>query len=198
MRGYSYLRKAADKGDVNACFFVGFSFHKGLHENDNPNAAVPTTSKPGEGGNQLCEKDISQCLNYLERAAAGGHSKALLYLHQMYKNADGVEKDMTKAKDCLIKAMRLGDPEALFIRGNQYYSGEDGEEVDKEKALKMFLDAGARGNADAMCSAGAMIYNGEGQERDLKKAFEVYTNAASLGSLPALKNVYINDDDINE
>ena len=154
-------------GDVNACFFIGFSFHKGLHENDNPNAAVPTTSKPGEGGTELCAKDITQCLTYLERAATGGHSKALLYLHQMYKNADGVEKDLTKSKDYLIKAMRLGDPEALFIRGNQFYAGEDGEEVDKEKALKMFLDAGARGNADAMCSAGAMIYNGEGQERDL-------------------------------
>ena len=183
-------------GDVNACFFIGFSFHKGLHENDNPNAAVPTTSKPGEGGTELCAKDISQCLAYLERAATGGHSKALLYLHQMYKNADGVEKDLTKSKDYLIKAMRLGDPEAMFIRGNQFYAGEDGEEVNKEKALKMFLDAGARGNADAMCSAGAMIYNGEGQERDLKKAFEVYTNAASLGSLPALKNVGVKVIDI--
>lgn len=165
------------------------SFHRGLFENDNPNAAVPTTSKPGEGGRQLCEKDMKKSLGYLERAAQGGHSKAQLYLHQMYKNGDGVEKDLAKAKDYLVLAMRQGDPEALFIRGNQYYAGEDGESVDKKKALQYFLDAGARGSADAMCSAGAMIYNGEGQEKDLKKAFEVYTQAASLGSLAAIKNV---------
>ena len=29
-----------------------------------------------------------------------------------------------KAQDYLIRAMRQGDPEALFIRGNQLYSGE--------------------------------------------------------------------------
>lgn len=179
-------------GDISACYFLGFSYHKGLFENDNPNAPVPTTSKPGEGGSKLCEKDITKCLEYLEKAASGGHTKAQLYLHQMYKTADGVEKDLAKAKDYLIRAMRQGDPEALFIRGNQFYAGEDGEPVDKAKALKLFLDAGERGSADAMCSAGAMIYNGEGQEKDLKKAFEVYTNAASLGSLAAVKNVVLN------
>ena len=65
----------------------------------------------------------------------------------------------------------------------------DGVKVDKKEALKLFLEAGKRGNADAMCSAGAMVYNGEGQEKDLKKAFELYTDAASLGSLAAVKNV---------
>ena len=193
MKGFGYLRRAAELGDISACYFLGFSYHKGLYENDNPNAPVPTTSKPGEGGSKLCEKDITKCLEYLEKAASGGHSKAQLYLHQMYKTADGVEKDLAKAKDYLIRAMRQGDPEALFIRGNQFYAGEDGEPVDKAKALKLFLDAGERGSADAMCSAGAMIYNGEGQEKDLKKAFEVYTNAASLGSLAAVKNVLLNE-----
>ena len=70
----------------------------------------------------------------------------------------------------------------------------DGVQVDKKQALELFLEAGKRGNADAMCSAGAMVYNGEGQERDLKKAFEIYTNAASLGSLAAVKNVWMIDD----
>lgn len=70
----------------------------------------------------------------------------------------------------------------------------DGVQVDKKQALELFLEAGKRGNADAMCSAGAMVYNGEGQERDLKKAFEIYTNAASLGSLAAVKNVWMAAD----
>ena len=48
----------------------------------------------------------------------------MLYLYQMYHNGDGVEKDLTRAEDYLVKAMRTGDPEALFIRGNQLYSGE--------------------------------------------------------------------------
>ena len=88
MKGFNYLKKAADQGDVSACYFLGFSHHRGLFENDNPNAKVPTTSKPGEGGAKLCEKDVK------------------------------------KAQDYLIRAMRQGDPEALFIRGNQLYSGE--------------------------------------------------------------------------
>ena len=54
MKGFNYLKKAADQGDVSACYFLGFSHHRGLFENDNPNAKVPTTSKPGEGGAKLC------------------------------------------------------------------------------------------------------------------------------------------------
>ena len=121
------------------------------------------------------------------------------YGNRLLENGEEVEKNLRKAQDYLIRAMRQGDPEALFIRGNQLYSGEwarregvrrrNGEEKDLKRALQLFLDAGARGSADAMCSAGAMVYNGEGQEKDLKKAFQIYSDAASLGSLPALKNV---------
>ena len=123
-KGFAYLKKAADMGDVSACYFLGFSHHRGLFENDNPNAQVPTTSKPGEGGAQLCEKDLTKALSYLEKAGDGGHSKALLYLYQMFSNGEEVEKNLRKAQDYLIRAMRQGDPEALFIRGNQLYSGE--------------------------------------------------------------------------
>ena len=200
VRGFAYLKRAADLGDISACYFLGFAYHKGLFENDNPNAAVPTTSKEGEGGEKLCEQDIAKCCEYLEKAAKGGHSKAHIYLHQMYYNGDGVEKNPSKSHDHLILAIRIGDPEAMFIYGNQLYTGEyslfyvlwrysEGVKKDLKAALEYFLQAGARGNADAMCSAGAMIYNGEGQEKDLKKAFEVYSNAASLGSLAAIKNV---------
>lgn len=111
-------------GDISACYFLGFAYHKGLFENDNPNAQVPTTSKPGEGGNRLCEADIPKCLEYLEKAAKGGHSKAHIYIYQMFHTGEGVEKDLSKAQDHLIQAMRQGDPEALFIRGNQLYTGE--------------------------------------------------------------------------
>ena len=63
-------------------------------------------------------------MEYLSKAVQGGHSKAMLYLHQMYRNGDGVEKNALKSNDYLMMAMRTGDPEALFIRGNQLYSGE--------------------------------------------------------------------------
>ena len=46
-KGFAYLKKAADMGDVSACYFLGFSHHRGLFENDNPNAQVPIR------GNQL-------------------------------------------------------------------------------------------------------------------------------------------------
>ena len=81
-------------------------------------------SKPGEGGAQLCEKDIPKAINYLEKAANRGHSKASIYLHQMFRSADGVDKDIPRAQRYLLQAMRTGDPEALFIRANQLYAGE--------------------------------------------------------------------------
>ena len=43
---------------------------------------------------------------------------------KIYSNGEEVEKNLRKAQDYLIRAMRQGDPEALFIRGNQLYSGE--------------------------------------------------------------------------
>ena len=124
VRGFTYLKRAADLGDISACYFLGFAYHKGLFENDNPNAAVPTISKEGEGGEKLCEQDIAKCCEYLEKAAKGGHSKAHIYLHQMYYNGDGVEKNLAKSHDHLILAIRIGDPEAMFIYGNQLYTGE--------------------------------------------------------------------------
>ena len=46
------------------------------------------------------------------------------YGNRLLENGEEVEKDLRKAQDYLIRAMRQGDPEALFIRGNQLYSGE--------------------------------------------------------------------------
>lgn len=124
MKGFRYIERAAKLGDISACYFLGFAHHHGLFEHDNPNAAQPTTAKPGEGGARLCEADAGRCMEYLSRAVQGGHSKAMLYLHQMYRNGDGVAKDAQKSNDYLQMAMRTGDPEALFIRANQLYTGE--------------------------------------------------------------------------
>lgn len=51
----------------------------------------------------LVEKDYAKALDYLNKAAAKGNTRAMYELYQMYLKGEGVKPDFILAKDWLRK-----------------------------------------------------------------------------------------------
>ena len=61
--------------------------------------------------------------------------------------------------------------------------------LDYNAALEDFVSAASAGNADAAISAGAMLYSGDVVPQDRRRAFELYQEAAELGSKDGWRNL---------
>ena len=167
------FERAVDMGDADAMFFLGVN----LLSVDNASS----------------DHQRQRGLNLIDWAATAGHAGALNYLALFYLNGDAgldISPCLTEEfVDRLNLAADAGESDALFLRGHCYYSGEDGYEQDLLAALEDFVTAAKAGNADAAISAGAMLYQGEAVPQDRRRAFELYQEAAELGSKDGWRNL---------
>ena len=167
------FERAVDMGDADAMFFLGVN----LLSIDNASS----------------DHQRQRGLNLIDWAATAGHAGALNYLALFYLNGDAsldISPCLTEEfVDRLNLAADAGDSDALFLRGHCYYSGEDGYAQDLLAALEDFVTAAKAGNADAAISAGAMLYQGEAVPQDRRRAFELYQEAAELGSKDGWRNL---------
>jgi len=135
-------------------------------------------------------------LGLIDNAANIGHCGALYYLAILYLNGDervDVEPcpttEFVERLDCAADA---GDSDALYLRAHCLYHGEDGYEQDYAAALDNFVQSAEAGNADAAISAGAMLHRGGLGgviQRDRRRAFELYQEAAELGNVEGWRNL---------
>ena len=132
-------------------------------------------------------------LNLIDQAATIGHAGALHYLSLFHLNGDSSLSvspcSSAEFVDRLNLAADAGDSDALFLRGHCYYNGEDGYAQNYNSALGDFISASSAGNADAAISAGAMLYQGDVVPQDRRRAFELYQEAAELGSKDGWRNL---------
>jgi TPR repeat protein len=113
-----WLRKAADRGDVDAMFEMAerYLYFDGF-------------------GETLDHKKASE---WYERASGCGHAHATYELAwcYLYKEGDGVEKNEAKAVELYFKAAELGSGIAAWDLGLFYEQGLCGVAVNKKEALK--------------------------------------------------------------
>ncbi len=133
-----------------------------------------------EGVEKDHKKVLEYALEYLKKAAEGGHVEACLSLGVLYFEGDGVKQDYQKAAKYLQKAADEGSAEAYGALGGMYYEGK-GVEQDYQKALEYYKKAADMGDADACHNLGLMYEKGEGVERDLQEAEEYFKKARKLG-----------------
>jgi len=182
--------KAINLGDMDAMYFVGVQYLWADDKEDcgdlinKQNDDIATVRKRLEG------------LGLVETAAKLGHGGALHHLALLNRNGDEELKiapcDDNKFKDLLDKAADAGDTDALFLRAHCLLNGEDGYNRDPAMALGGFLEAAEGGHADAAVSAGAMLHRGGfggTVQRDRRRAFELYQEAAELGSIEGWRNL---------
>lgn len=143
-------------------FFVTFAAHQG-------NAAAQVNLGSGFALGHFGAPDLIKAREWLEKAAAQGHSKAQFLLLAM-----GAER---------------GDAEAQVKLGWLYMLG-DGVSQDEVIARYWWEKAAAQGNADAEYKLGVLSTPSlKSVPRDFTEALEWYKKAAAHGSVNAQESI---------
>ena len=183
-KALQYFLKAVAMGDADAMYFVGVHFLS--FEGDL--ADVAELRKRGE---RLIRSAAAA------RKEDGGHGGALYYLALLCRGGDpglGIEPCSDADFASLLgRAAEAGDADALNLRAHCLYHGQEGYARDYAAALDGFLQAAKAGSADAAISAGAMYwrggFDGASIRRDQRRAFELYQEAAEMGSTEGWRNL---------
>jgi TPR repeat protein len=115
-----------------------------------------------------------------EKIAEKGLSLSLRGLGCLYRDGDGVERNIKKAKKRFKKAAEKGDAYSMRYLGCLYRDG-DGVEKDIKKAIEYFERAAEKDDAYSMRYLGCFYRDGDGVEKDIKKAIEYFERAAEKG-----------------
>lgn len=196
-----WYEKAADNGNTQAEYFLGYMYQEGLGVEKNYSKAREHYEKAAADGivgaqNNLAymyihglgvEKDYAKAIEWYEKAAAAGNAQAQHSLGIMYQNGEGVEQDYSKAAEWYKKAADNGNPNAQGSLAYMYAYGY-GVEKDQAKAIEWLKKAAEGGNVHAQNNLGVMYEKGSGVEQDYTKAMEWYKKAADNGNSAAKEN----------
>lgn len=122
-KAWKWYLKAAEAGDSEGEYYVGYFYQEGKHVKRNTTFAI----------------------NYYEKAAKKGFSKALTAIANCYDCGIGYHKDKDKAMVYYKLAAEKGDAEAQCILGLHLQNG-DGCEKDVVAAADWFWKASTQGS----------------------------------------------------
>ncbi len=209
-----FRRGAMELNDIDASYFLGVQYitlfgtipDDGIVEKDIPHAPIVLDVM---AQNNLPSATELRRVGYemIQKASVESHGGASYYLSLLHRNGDiglGIQPSIPKFQHYLDLACEGSalDSDALYLRAHCIYHNEDGYGRSSKAsissgshylkdALRDFMKAGQAGNPNGYISAGAMLHNGHGKiiERDQRKAFELYQEAAEMGSKDGWRNV---------
>lgn len=115
-----------------------------------------------------------------ENSAKGGNVNALFYLGSCYRDGNRVEQDFKKSFELTLASAEKGHRDAENNTGCNYYNGL-GVVKNLKKSFEFCSKAVSKGTRVGACFLlGLFYYQGDesfGLEKDLKKAFELFTLA---------------------
>lgn len=136
---YKWLNKALLKGSVEAMNHFRIIGTKSRTD-------FRTKEEIYESAKSLIAKQQTEiALPYLEVAALEGYLPAILDLYEMYKYGKGVDLDLLKAHEILIKYQDLKFPDVYYLLGQIYELGE-GVDSSYVKAAKYYALASEAGH----------------------------------------------------
>ncbi len=144
----AWFRKAAEQGDADAQYSLGFMYRKG--------EGVP--------------KDAQHGAAWIKKAAEQRHAYAQYSLGFMYKEGEGVSKDAQQAVAWFRKAAEQGHADAQNQLGRMYGKGE-GVPKDDQQSAEWYHKAAEQGDADAQHSLSFRYRLGEGVPKDDQSAY---------------------------
>ncbi len=113
-------------------------------------------------------------MKWYRKAAEQGHASAQFALAEMYKNGDGVARDLQEALRWYRKAAEQGQPGAQLLLGVMYEGGT-GVPVDMAEAAHWYRLSAGNGDARAQLLLGNLYNAGQGVPRDAVAAYALYT-----------------------
>ena len=138
------ITRAAKEGHVEAQFFLGFIYDKGL--------GTP--------------KNHDRAAKWYARAAEQGHLDAQIKLGDAYQNGKGVPQDHSRAIRWHTSAAEQGHAEAQFVLGLTYECRKD-----HAQAAHWYTRAAKQGHVEAQYFLSVMYRNGEGVHSDKVQAY---------------------------
>tara|TARA_R110001592_G_scaffold44644_4_gene143390 strand:+ start:11011 stop:11961 length:951 start_codon:yes stop_codon:yes gene_type:complete len=136
----------------------------------------------------VVEKDIEKSFALCEQAAINGQVPAQAHLGTKYRLGIGVGRDLEEAIMWYQRAAAQGDMAALSSLGNIYVSEEGGN--DYVKAHDYWSAAAALGDVNSIFNLAILFHRGAGEYKaDIQQAIELYTAAATAGSIEAMANL---------
>lgn len=103
-----------------------------------------------------------------------------LDLYKQYRDGDGVEKNLDKAKEFLFKSADQGSPDAMHFIGDNYNEGGEGFPTDFKLARKWFEAGAQKGEGHCFGHLGGMYLEGIGGDKNIEKGLEYYRKACDL------------------
>lgn len=104
------------------------------------------------------------------------------YLATMFRNGDGVPRDINKASAWYEKAAMSGANHPVAVDAmtqlSILYRGQSGHAKDMKRAAFWTEKAATAGDVESMNQLGILYYDGNGVERDFAQAFKWFSKAA--------------------
>lgn len=124
---FAWYKKAADVGDDEAQFTIGWFYQQGLG----------------------IEKNIKEALTYYELSAEQANSKAMNNVAILYGNGLGTNENGKRARQWLEKAIEYKEEKARTNLAVLYLQGRDRLKIDFEKGMSLLLEAEKNGDPKA-------------------------------------------------
>lgn len=132
-------------------------------------------------------EQYQKALEWCKKAETTSQKKeaafASILIGDMYKNGEGVNKDLTKAMEYYKKAAAKGNVVAMEQIGVMYTNKGEGPRRDFAKAMKWFKKAAELGSSHAMYCVGWLYHFGDksrGVEQDFDAARKWYNKAIAV------------------
>ena len=176
---FQYFMQAAQSGDVDGEYMVGFHYRHGIQ----------------------VKKDITKAICWLNRSADKGRTDAMVQLGLIYCYGDGVEEDTVKAEMWWEKAAKIGNIEAQFLLCELYVIIGINGKFDKSKGFFWCEKSAQGGYGIAQHNMGYFYENGVCVEKNISKALFWYQKGAESGNLLSALGIgvlYFQEDEIKD
>lgn len=199
----SWLRKAAERGDVLAQKTLGMMYYRGTRIKKNYDEAVVWYRKAAEQGDTEEQKrlgklyesgtgvkqDYTEAVSWYRKAAEQGDSEAQSTLGMMYYFGKGIKQDYAEAVKWQKLRAEKGEIAAESFLCDMYYYGGHGLKRDYYEAFRWCSKSARNGFGDDQNALGNMYYEGNGVEKSISLAESWYRKAAAQDNKYAQYNL---------
>lgn len=189
-----HLKKKAEQGDVEAQYYLGTLYERGIGTAQDFQQAAFWYEKSAEQGNVNAQFNIANCyfdgkgvsqnyqkaIYWYKKAAEQEDVVAQYNLGSCYLDGIGVEKNYKHAVYWFKLAAEKGFAYAQCSLGLCYKYGY-GVEQNFEQCVFWYIKAAEQGDAQAQFNLGNCYYRGEGVSQNMSEAKQWYKKAAAQG-----------------
>lgn len=191
--GFQWHQKGAELGDP-LCILNTSYMYEGEEKKNIQQSIIDKIREMAQAGDIFAQNELADIVEgeekfeLLKESAEHGLARSMEKLGLMYFRGEYVEENKSEAFQWYLKAMELGDKDAIANVSWCYGNGE-GVDLNIKKAIEYCKKSIKKGCGRAARNMGGFYDQGEKIEKDYQKAFRYFQIGAELGDGGAM--VYI-------